>query len=86
MKLASFDDYRIGVLNDDGVFASRDFPGVGAWMAPFVAWGEPVWGHYLAGVLTAIAVLAIGRELAGNGVGLLWICNNSLQNFHKRTP
>ena len=44
------------------VFASRYFPGVGAWMAPFVAWGEPTWGHYLAGVLTAIAVLGIGRE------------------------
>ena len=62
---------QMHVLNDDGVFASRYFPGVGAWMAPFVAWGEPVWGHYLAGVLTAIAVLGIGRELAGNGVGLL---------------
>ena len=62
---------QMHVLNEDGVFASRYFPGVGAWMAPFVAWGEPVWGHYLAGVLTAIAVLGIGRELAGNGVGLL---------------
>jgi len=62
---------QMHVLNEDGVFASRYFPGVGAWMAPFVAWGKPVWGHYLAGVLTAIAVLGIGRELASNGVGLL---------------
>ena len=62
---------QMHVLNENGVFASRYFPGVGAWMAPFVAWGQPVWGHYLAGVLTAVAVLGIGRELAGNGVGLL---------------
>ena len=62
---------QMHVLNENGVFASRYFPGVGTWMAPFVAWGKPVWGHYLAGVLTAIAVLGIGRELAGNGVGLL---------------
>ena len=62
---------QMHVLNHEGVFASRYFPGVGAWMAPFVAWGKPVWGHYLAGVLTAIAVVGIGRELVGNGVGLL---------------
>ena len=62
---------QMHVLNHESVFASRYFPGVGAWMVPFVAWGEPVWGHYLAGVLTAIAVVGIGRELVGNGVGLL---------------
>lgn len=62
---------QMHVLNEDGVFASRYFPGVGAWMAPFVAWGEPTWGHFLAGLITAVAVLGVGRELAGNGVGLL---------------
>ncbi|GIS57882.1 MAG: hypothetical protein CM1200mP2_01070 [Planctomycetaceae bacterium] len=59
------------VLNDEGVFASRYFPGVGGWMAPFVAWGKPTWGHFLAGLITAVAILGVGRELAGNGVGLL---------------
>ena len=62
---------QMHVLNDEGVFASRYFPGVGAWMAPFVAWGKPTWGHFLAGLITAVAILGVGRELAGNGVGLL---------------
>ena len=61
---------QMHVLNE-GRFASRYFPGVGAWLAPFVAIGHPVWGHWLAGAITAMAVLGAGRELAGNGVGLL---------------
>ncbi len=61
---------QMHVLNE-GRFASRYFPGTGAWLAPFVAIGHPTWGHWLAGAITAMAVLGAGRELAGNGVGLL---------------
>lgn len=56
---------------NDGRFASRYFPGPGAWMAPFVALGHPYWGHWLAGALAAMCIFAAGRELAGNGVGFL---------------
>ena len=36
------------VLNE-GRFASRYFPGAGAWMAPFLAMGHPHWGHWVRG-------------------------------------
>jgi len=61
---------QMHVLNE-GRFASRYFPGVGAWLAPFVALNRPHWGHWLANALTAVLVFAVGRELANNGVGLL---------------
>ncbi len=62
---------QMHVLNDDGRFASRYFPGVGAWIAPFLAFGVPYWGHWIAGALTSMFVFWTGRELANNGVGLL---------------
>jgi phosphate/sulfate permease len=62
---------QMHVLNDDGRFASRFFPGTGLWMAPFVAIERPVWGHWLAGGLSAFFIFWAGRELGGNGVGLL---------------
>ncbi|HUG91020.1 MAG TPA: hypothetical protein VML55_09315 [Planctomycetaceae bacterium] len=62
---------QMHVLNDDGRYASRYFPGTGAWLMPFVAIGQPYWGHWLAGGLAAFFVFWSGRELAGNGVGLL---------------
>jgi hypothetical protein len=62
---------QMHVLNDNGKFASRYFPGAGAWMASFVALGRPYWGHWLAGALTAVFVFWTGRELGGNGVGFL---------------
>ena len=61
---------QMHVLNE-GRVASRYFPGTGAWMAPFVAVGEPCWGHWLAGGLCAVFVFWAGRELAGNAVGFL---------------
>ena len=61
---------QMHVLNE-GRFASRYFPGVGAWIAPFLALDRPLWGHFLAGALTAMLVWGTGRELAGNGAGLL---------------
>jgi hypothetical protein len=62
---------QMHVLNDDGRFASRYFPGTGVWLAPFVAVDRPYWGHWLGGGLIAFFVFWSGRELAGNGVGLL---------------
>jgi len=61
---------QMHVLNE-GRFASRYFPGAGAWMAPFVALGHPYWGQWLAGALCALFTFWAGRELGGNGVGLL---------------
>lgn len=61
---------QMHVLNE-GRFASRYFPATGAWIAPFLAMGHPLWGHWLAGGLTAMFVFAAGRELHSNGAGLL---------------
>lgn len=61
---------QMHVLNE-GRFASRYFPGTGIWMAPFVALGNPWWGHWLAGAITAVLVFWIGRELAGDVAGLI---------------
>lgn len=61
---------QMHVLNE-GRFASRYFPGVGAWIAVFQAFGKPYLGHWLAGTFTAMLVFWTGRELANNGVGLL---------------
>ena len=61
---------QMHVLNEDH-FVSRYFPGAGAWMAPFVKLGHPYWGHWLANAITAFFVFWAGRELGGNGVGLL---------------
>jgi hypothetical protein len=60
---------QMHVLNE-GRFASRYFPGVGLWLAPFVAIGHPHWGEWLAGALTAFFIFWAARELAGNWVGL----------------
>ncbi len=60
---------QMHVLNE-GRFASRYFPGVGMWIAPFLAMGHPYWGQWLAGGLAAFFVFWAGRELAGNRVGL----------------
>jgi 4-amino-4-deoxy-L-arabinose transferase-like glycosyltransferase len=57
---------QMHVLNDNGVFASRYFPGVGLWLAPWVAWGRPYWGQYLAGGLVASLAFWIGRELGAS--------------------
>ena len=61
---------QIHVLNDNRIYAGRYFPGTAAWMMPFVAAGKPHWGHWLAGALSAAFVFYIGRELAGNALGL----------------
>lgn len=61
---------QMHVLNE-GRLASRYFPGTGLWMAPFVAIGNPWFGHQLATALICMLIFAIGRELSCNGVGLV---------------
>ena len=61
---------QMHVLNE-GHFASRYFPGAGAWFAPFLAAGNIYAGAWAATVLTCVFVFLVGRELACNGVGLI---------------
>ncbi|MCH7987601.1 MAG: hypothetical protein IID46_00465 [Planctomycetes bacterium] len=61
---------QMHVVNE-GRFASRYFPGTGLWMMPFVAAGNPYWGHWLAGVLASMFVFWSGCELGSRGVGLI---------------
>ena len=61
---------QMHVLNE-GRMASRYFPGVGAWIAPFDALGDPVIGHWLAGALAAAFVFLAGREIGGTATGLV---------------
>ena len=60
---------QMHVLNA-GRFASRYFPGVGAWLAPFVAIGDPWLGQRVAHVLCAVLMFWIGRDLRRNVCGL----------------
>jgi hypothetical protein len=59
---------QMHVLNE-GRLASRYFPGVGLWMAPFVALGDPWLGHRVAAAIAAGLMFWIGRELSGDLVG-----------------
>lgn len=61
---------QMHVLNE-GVMASRYYPGTSAWIAPWLALGRPWWGHWLAGALSAAAVYGVGRELAGRRCGFV---------------
>lgn len=61
---------QMHVVNQ-GRFASRYFPGTGAWLAPWLAFGHPYWAQWLAGALTAMLMFWTGRELGGVGVGFL---------------
>jgi hypothetical protein len=60
---------QMHVVNE-GRFASRYFPGVGAWIAPFFGLGHPYWAQWLGGALAAFFTFWAGRELAGNRIGL----------------
>ena len=61
---------QMHVLNE-GRMASRYFPGVGAWLLPFVAWGDPWLGQQVAHGLCALLMFWIGRELGTNAIGVL---------------
>jgi hypothetical protein len=53
---------QVHVLNDDGVVASRYFPGTAAWLAPFVAWGRAVAGCWLAhGLIAGFVAMSASR-------------------------
>jgi hypothetical protein len=60
---------QMHVVNE-GRFASRYFPGVGAWIAPFLEVGHPYWAQWLGGALAAFFTFWAGCELAGNRIGL----------------
>lgn len=63
---------QMHILNDSpGKFVSRYFPGTGLWMLPFAALGNPYWGHLVAQGLICLLAFWIGRDLSGNGTGLL---------------
>ena len=59
---------QMHVLNE-GRFASRYFPGTGAWLAPFVALGNAWAGEWLAAAIAACCTFWIGREVGGEFVG-----------------
>lgn len=61
---------QMHVVNE-GHFASRYFPGAGLWIAPFMAWGHPYVGHWLAGAITSVLTFWIGRELQSNRLGFI---------------
>jgi hypothetical protein len=61
---------QMHVLND-GRMASRYFPTTGAWMAPFVALGNPWCGWWLAQGMLASLLFWIGREAGGGACGRL---------------
>ena len=61
---------QMHVVNE-GRFASRYFPGTGLFITPWLWFGWPILGHLLAGVLTAVLVFGIGRELSSNGTGFV---------------
>lgn len=61
---------QMHVVNE-GRFASRYFPGTGLFVAPWIWYGWPLLGHLLAGILTAVLVFGIGRELSNTGTGFV---------------
>lgn len=61
---------QVHVLNE-GMFASRYFPGVGAWIAPFLGMGDAHLGHQIAQAIATFLIFWIGRELSSNQVGIL---------------
>lgn len=63
-----FTQYHI--LNE-GVMASRYYPGTAMWIAPWLAFGHPEWGHWTAGALSCGWLYAIGRELDGRRTGFV---------------
>jgi hypothetical protein len=74
------------VLNiSDGHFASRYFPGVGVWVAPFLAFDMPYVSNWVACAITAMLAFGIGREIGGywTGVvaGLLTSCSPTIEFF-----
>ncbi|WP_146509855.1 hypothetical protein [Thalassoglobus neptunius] len=71
----SFKEYpelfnQMHVLNE-GEFASRYFPGTGAWISLGMLVSNEWFAHLLAQTFAAIMIFWTGRELANSGTGLL---------------
>jgi hypothetical protein len=61
---------QMHVLNlEPGHFASRYFPAVGLFLAPFVALGQLQLGYFLAGSMISVFICLAGCELGGNRLG-----------------
>ncbi|MCP4170204.1 MAG: glycosyltransferase family 39 protein [Fuerstiella sp.] len=54
--------HQMHVLNERRT-VSRYFPMTGVWMAPFVAFGRPIWGHWLAGGLASVFFYLAMRQI-----------------------
>jgi 4-amino-4-deoxy-L-arabinose transferase-like glycosyltransferase len=54
--------HQMHVLNEHRT-VSRYFPLTGGWMAPFVAIGRPVWGHWLAGGIASVFFYLAMRQI-----------------------
>lgn len=63
-----FTQYHI--LNE-GVMASRYYPGTAMWIAPWLAVGHPEWGHWTVGALSCGLLYWIGRELESRRTGFV---------------
>lgn len=61
---------QMHVVNE-GRFASRYFPATGLFIAPWLWFGWPILGHWLAGAATCLFVFGIGFELSNKGTGLV---------------
>ena len=62
--------HQFHVLNERRTI-SRYFPWTGLWMAPFAAVGHPIWGHWLAGAMSAAIFYLSLRQIAQQRVALL---------------
>ncbi|MEP3478747.1 MAG: hypothetical protein ABJZ55_05825 [Fuerstiella sp.] len=76
--------HQFHVLNTD-VTVSRYFPLTGLWMAPCLAVGHPIWGHWLAGSMAAVFFFWSARmvmpSLAALCCGLLIAFSPALAMF-----
>lgn len=61
---------QMHVVNE-GRFASRYFPATGLFIAPWLWFGWPILGHWLAGAATCLFVFGIGFELSNKGTGFV---------------
>ncbi|MEW4487342.1 hypothetical protein AB1L42_04630 [Thalassoglobus sp. JC818] len=61
---------QMHVLNE-GQFASRYFPGTGAWISLGMLVSDEWFAHLLAQTFAAVMIFWTGRELANSGTGLL---------------
>ena len=59
---------QMHVLNE-GRMASRYYPGTGLWLAPWILFGHPYWGYWLASSLASVFVFWTGYEFGRLRVG-----------------